>query len=129
QARRGRVRGRQEGLRQEDPEQPQVLVRREEEHPARQVTPGPAASGGRRTVGCLTHGAADVRAGHPWGVRPVLWVRWSGNRERTGGGNMLMTGFAGLLGILKLLLMGLAAFGLFGAAFRREDAFRAADKQ
>ncbi|MFE9170635.1 DUF2516 family protein [Streptomyces kebangsaanensis] len=42
---------------------------------------------------------------------------------------MLMMGFTGLLGILKILLMGLAAFGLFDAAFRREDAFRAADKQ
>ncbi|MFR9796054.1 DUF2516 family protein [Streptomyces sp. MS06] len=42
---------------------------------------------------------------------------------------MLMMGFAGFLGLLKILLMGLAAFGLFDAAFRREDAFRAADKQ
>jgi hypothetical protein len=38
-------------------------------------------------------------------------------------------GFAGFLGILKILLMALAAFGLCDAAFRREDAFRAADKQ
>ncbi|MEU3345507.1 DUF2516 family protein [Streptomyces sp. NPDC006700] len=42
---------------------------------------------------------------------------------------MLMLGFQGLLGILKIVLMALAAFGLFDAAFRREDAFRAADKQ
>lgn len=42
---------------------------------------------------------------------------------------MLMLGFAGLLGLLKIVLMALAAFGLFDAAFRREDAFRAADKQ
>ncbi|MFF8596780.1 DUF2516 family protein [Streptomyces sp. NPDC015220] len=42
---------------------------------------------------------------------------------------MLMLGFAGFLGILKIILMALAAFGLFDAAFRREDAFRAADKQ
>jgi ABC-type branched-subunit amino acid transport system permease subunit len=42
---------------------------------------------------------------------------------------MLMLGFAGLMGLLKIVLMGLAAFGLFDAAFRREDAFRAADKQ
>ncbi|MFF5499961.1 DUF2516 family protein [Streptomyces aquilus] len=42
---------------------------------------------------------------------------------------MLMVGFAGFLGILKIVLMALAAFGLFDAAFRREDAFRAADKQ
>jgi hypothetical protein len=42
---------------------------------------------------------------------------------------MLMLGFTGFLGILKIILMALAAFGLFDAAFRREDAFRAADKQ
>ncbi|WP_129308333.1 DUF2516 family protein [Streptomyces sp. L2] len=42
---------------------------------------------------------------------------------------MLMLGFAGFLGILKIVLMALAAFGLFDAAFRREDAFRAANKQ
>ncbi|WP_327344963.1 DUF2516 family protein [Streptomyces europaeiscabiei] len=42
---------------------------------------------------------------------------------------MLMTGFVGFLGLLKIVLMALAAFGLFDAAFRREDAFRAADKQ
>ncbi|MEW2292214.1 DUF2516 family protein [Streptomyces sp. NPDC006743] len=42
---------------------------------------------------------------------------------------MLMLGFAGFLGILKILLMVLAAFGLCDAAIRREDAFRAADKQ
>ncbi|MER6918543.1 DUF2516 family protein [Streptomyces spiralis] len=42
---------------------------------------------------------------------------------------MLMLGFAGFLGILKILLMALAAFGLVDAAIRREDAFRAADKQ
>ncbi len=42
---------------------------------------------------------------------------------------MLMLGFAGFLGLLKILLMGLAAFGLADAAFRREDAFRAANKQ
>ncbi|GAB1328917.1 DUF2516 family protein [Streptomyces sennicomposti] len=42
---------------------------------------------------------------------------------------MLMLGFAGFLGIIKIVLMALAAFGLFDAAFRREDAFRAADKQ
>lgn len=42
---------------------------------------------------------------------------------------MLMLGFAGFLGILKIVLMGLAAFGLFDAAFRREDAFRATGKQ
>ncbi|MFC9930207.1 DUF2516 family protein [Streptomyces sp. NPDC127190] len=42
---------------------------------------------------------------------------------------MLMLGFAGFLGILKIILMALAAFGLADAAFRREDAFRAADKQ
>lgn len=40
-----------------------------------------------------------------------------------------MLGFAGFLGLLKIVLMALAAFGLFDAAFRREDAFRAADKQ
>ncbi|MEV6804096.1 DUF2516 family protein [Streptomyces sp. NPDC017248] len=44
-------------------------------------------------------------------------------------GSMLMLGFAGFLGILKIVLMALAAFGLFDAVFRREDAFRAADKQ
>ncbi|MFF4837241.1 DUF2516 family protein [Streptomyces sp. NPDC001315] len=44
-------------------------------------------------------------------------------------GGMLALGFAGFLGLLKILLMALAAFGLFDAAFRREDAFRAADKQ
>ncbi|MEU6540629.1 DUF2516 family protein [Streptomyces sp. NPDC047000] len=44
-------------------------------------------------------------------------------------GNMLMLGFTGFLGLLKIVLMGLAAFGLFDAAFRREDAFRAAGKQ
>ncbi|UXY28391.1 DUF2516 family protein [Streptomyces sp. HUAS TT20] len=42
---------------------------------------------------------------------------------------MLMLGFTGFLGLLKIVLMALAAFGLFDAAFRREDAFRAADKQ
>ncbi|MFE3633184.1 DUF2516 family protein [Streptomyces cellostaticus] len=42
---------------------------------------------------------------------------------------MLMLGFAGFMGILKIVMMALAAFGLFDAAFRREDAFRAADKQ
>ncbi len=42
---------------------------------------------------------------------------------------MLMLGFAGFMGILKIILMALAALGLFDAAFRREDAFRAADKQ
>ncbi|MEV7687315.1 DUF2516 family protein [Streptomyces bungoensis] len=42
---------------------------------------------------------------------------------------MLMLGFAGFMGILKIVLMALAAFGLCDAAFRREDAFRAADKQ
>ncbi|MHB9860775.1 DUF2516 family protein [Streptomyces sp. YIM S03343] len=42
---------------------------------------------------------------------------------------MLMVGFSGFLWLLQILLMGLAAFGLFDAAFRREDAFRAADKQ
>ncbi|GAA3139305.1 DUF2516 family protein [Streptomyces echinatus] len=42
---------------------------------------------------------------------------------------MLMLGFAGFMGILKIILMALAAFGLFDAAIRREDAFRAADKQ
>ncbi|MEU6088798.1 DUF2516 family protein [Streptomyces sp. NPDC047085] len=42
---------------------------------------------------------------------------------------MLMLGFQGFLGILKIVLMALAAFGLVDAAFRREDAFRAADKQ
>ncbi|MGW3949693.1 DUF2516 family protein [Streptomyces sp. NPDC004752] len=42
---------------------------------------------------------------------------------------MLMLGFAGFLGLLKGVLMALAAFGLVDAAFRREDAFRAADKQ
>ncbi|MER6692660.1 DUF2516 family protein [Streptomyces minutiscleroticus] len=40
-----------------------------------------------------------------------------------------MLGFAGFLGLLKIVLMGLAAFGLVDALFRREDAFRAADKQ
>ncbi len=40
-----------------------------------------------------------------------------------------MLGFAGFMGILKIVMMALAAFGLFDAAFRREDAFRAADKQ
>lgn len=42
---------------------------------------------------------------------------------------MLMLGFAGFLGLLKIVVMALAAFGLVDAAFRREDAFRAADKQ
>ncbi|MFI9806612.1 DUF2516 family protein [Streptomyces sp. NPDC052301] len=42
---------------------------------------------------------------------------------------MLMLGFDGFMGLLKIVLMALAAFGLFDAAFRREDAFRAADKQ
>ncbi|MFE1309195.1 DUF2516 family protein [Streptomyces sp. NPDC058755] len=42
---------------------------------------------------------------------------------------MLMLGFAGFMGILKIILMALAAFGLVDAALRREDAFRAADKQ
>ncbi|MFG2955984.1 DUF2516 family protein [Streptomyces sp. NPDC048291] len=42
---------------------------------------------------------------------------------------MLMLGFAGFLGLLKIVLMALAAFGLVDAVFRREDAFRAADKQ
>ncbi|MGW0995068.1 DUF2516 family protein [Streptomyces sp. NPDC002520] len=42
---------------------------------------------------------------------------------------MLMLGFEGFMGILKIVLMALAAFGLVDAAFRREDAFRAADKQ
>ncbi|MEU6577793.1 DUF2516 family protein [Streptomyces sp. NPDC046805] len=41
---------------------------------------------------------------------------------------MLMLGFAGFLGLLKIVLMALAAFGLVDAALRREDAFRAADK-
>ncbi|MEU0335723.1 DUF2516 family protein [Streptomyces sp. NPDC006193] len=44
-------------------------------------------------------------------------------------GSMLMSGFVGFMGILKIVLMVLAGFGLFDAAFRREDAFRAADKQ
>ncbi len=38
-------------------------------------------------------------------------------------------GFEGLMGLLKIVLMALAAFGLVDAAFRRGDAFRAADKQ
>ncbi|MEV8045708.1 DUF2516 family protein [Streptomyces griseoluteus] len=42
---------------------------------------------------------------------------------------MLMLGFAGFMGLLKIVLMALAAFALFDAAFRREDAFRAAGKQ
>ncbi|MFF4566607.1 DUF2516 family protein [Streptomyces sp. NPDC001435] len=42
---------------------------------------------------------------------------------------MLMLGFAGFLGLLKIVLMALAAFALVDAAIRREDAFRAADKQ
>ncbi|WP_330461877.1 DUF2516 family protein [Streptomyces sp. NBC_00820] len=42
---------------------------------------------------------------------------------------MLMLGFDGFMGILKIVLVALAAFGLFDAVFRREDAFRAADKQ
>ncbi|WP_327359234.1 DUF2516 family protein [Streptomyces sp. NBC_01304] len=42
---------------------------------------------------------------------------------------MLMMGFAGFLGLIKIVLMGLAAFGLVDAAIHREDAFRAADKQ
>ncbi|MEU5794842.1 MULTISPECIES: DUF2516 family protein [unclassified Streptomyces] len=42
---------------------------------------------------------------------------------------MLMLGFAGFMGILKIVLMALAAFALVDAAVRREDAFRAADKQ
>ncbi|MFC9158873.1 DUF2516 family protein [Streptomyces bauhiniae] len=42
---------------------------------------------------------------------------------------MLMLGFEGFMGLLKIVLMALAAFGLFDAAFRREDAFRAAGKQ
>ncbi|MFH8339806.1 DUF2516 family protein [Streptomyces sp. AM6-12] len=41
---------------------------------------------------------------------------------------MLMLGFAGFMGILKIVLMALAAFALVDAAVRREDAFRAADK-
>lgn len=43
--------------------------------------------------------------------------------------SILVLGFAGFMGLLKILLMGLAAFGLADAAFRREDAFRAANKQ
>ncbi|MYQ96356.1 DUF2516 family protein [Streptomyces sp. TR1341] len=43
--------------------------------------------------------------------------------------SMLMLGFAGFMGILKIVLMALAAFALVDAAVRREDAFRAADKQ
>ncbi|MFE9450511.1 DUF2516 family protein [Streptomyces sp. NPDC006739] len=42
---------------------------------------------------------------------------------------MLMLGFAGFMGLLKIVLMALAAFALIDAAVRREDAFRAADKQ
>jgi ABC-type branched-subunit amino acid transport system permease subunit len=42
---------------------------------------------------------------------------------------MLMLGFTGFLGLLKIVLMALAAFALVDAAIRREDAFRAADKQ
>ncbi|TWV52738.1 DUF2516 family protein [Streptomyces misionensis] len=44
-------------------------------------------------------------------------------------GSMLMLGFGGFMGILKIVLMALAAFALVDAAVRREDAFRAADKQ
>ncbi|MEV0184901.1 DUF2516 family protein [Streptomyces sp. NPDC050625] len=42
---------------------------------------------------------------------------------------MLMLGFTGFLGLLKIVLMALAAFALVDAAIRREDAYRAADKQ
>lgn len=44
-------------------------------------------------------------------------------------GNVLMLGFAGFLGLLKIILMALSAFALIDAVIRREDAYRAADKQ
>ena len=42
---------------------------------------------------------------------------------------MLMEGFGTLLGVISLVLLGLAVFALVDAAMRREDAYRAADKQ
>lgn len=42
---------------------------------------------------------------------------------------MLMEGFAGFMGLLQLAVIVLAAFALIDSAFRREDAFRATDKQ
>jgi hypothetical protein len=42
---------------------------------------------------------------------------------------MLMNGFAGFMGLLQLVVIALAAFAVIDAAFRREDAFRATDKQ
>ncbi|MFJ6661734.1 DUF2516 family protein [Streptomyces sp. NPDC091377] len=40
-----------------------------------------------------------------------------------------MQGFAGFLWLLNLALTVFSAFALFDAAFRREDAYRAADKK
>lgn len=42
---------------------------------------------------------------------------------------MLMQGFAGLMSLLSLALILLSGFALVDAAIRREDAYRAADKQ
>ncbi|ELS54294.1 hypothetical protein STVIR_4760 [Streptomyces viridochromogenes Tue57] len=42
---------------------------------------------------------------------------------------MLMQGFAGFLGLLSLALILFSGFALIDAATRREDAYRAADKQ
>jgi formate-dependent nitrite reductase membrane component NrfD len=42
---------------------------------------------------------------------------------------VLLQGFSSLLSLLSLVMLGLCVFGLIDAAMRREDAFRAADKQ
>jgi hypothetical protein len=42
---------------------------------------------------------------------------------------VLMAGFAGVMGLLKIALIVFSAFALIDAAFRREDAYRAVDKQ
>ncbi|QNE75895.1 DUF2516 family protein [Streptomyces finlayi] len=42
---------------------------------------------------------------------------------------MLMQGFAGLMSLLSLALVLLSGFALVDAMIRREDAYRAADKQ
>jgi hypothetical protein len=42
---------------------------------------------------------------------------------------MLMQGFGTLLGILSMVVLALAVFAFIDAAFRRDDAYRAAGKQ
>ncbi|GAA2105190.1 DUF2516 family protein [Streptomyces albiaxialis] len=42
---------------------------------------------------------------------------------------MLMEGFGTLLWLITLVVLGLAVFAFVDAAIRREDAYRAADKQ